>query len=351
MALDGDDIHIATAERIFGDLADPQMVAQSGDDGWRAPLWQAVEENGLTIAMASEEAGGVGLTLDQGFALLRSAGRWAVSVPLAETMLANWALGAAGLDLAGGVAVPLVPAPRGRLEIDGAGKVTGTCPEVPFARQAGVFVALCTGPDGPVIALIDPADCTIRQDEGLSFEALDDVTVDGAAARAQAPAGDAARLPEMAATARANQMAGALETLLELSVDYAKERKAFERTISRFQAVQHLLARLGEECAAAVAAAVSAADTLARGETGPGLLLEVAAAKVRCGEAAEAGAAIAHQVHGAIGFTAEHRLHRLTLSALAWREDYGTEAHWALELGRLVSAGGEDALWPLLSSR
>ncbi len=166
-----------------------------------------------------------------------------------------------------------------------------------------------------------------------------------------APAGPAARLPEMAATARANQMAGALERMLDMSVQYALERKAFERTISRFQAVQHLLARLGEECAAAVAAANSAADTLAQGEAGTALLLEVAAAKVRCGEAAEAGSAIAHQVHGAIGFTSEHPLHRLTLNALAWREDYGTEAHWALALGREVSAGGADALWPLLASR
>ena len=115
--------------------------------------------------------------------------------------------------------------------------------------------------------------------------------------------------------------------------------------------MQHLLARLGEETAAAVAAANSAADTLSRGDEGDGLLLEVAAAKVRCGEAAEAGAAIAHQVHGAIGFTSEHKLHRLTLNALAWREDFGTEAHWAQKLGALIAAGGPDALWPLLSSR
>ncbi|WP_370283897.1 acyl-CoA dehydrogenase family protein [Pseudooceanicola sp.] len=351
MALDSDDIHVATAERIFSDRADLQTVAHDRDGAYRASLWQAVEENGLTIAMVPEEAGGVGLTLEEAFSLLRAAGRHAVSVPLAETMLANWALAAAGLEIREGVLVPLVPAPRGHLAIDAEGRVTGVCPEVPFGREAGAFVALCDGPDGPVIALLDPAACRIEEGTALSYEPLDWVHVEGAPARASAPAGTAATLPEMAATARANQIAGALERMLDATVQYAQDRRAFERPISKFQAVQHLLARLGEECAAAVAAAGSAADTLSRGETGDALLLEVAAAKVRCGEAAEAASGIAHQVHGAIGITREHALHRLTLNALAWREDYGTEAHWALKLGQLVSAGGADALWPLLASR
>lgn len=351
MALDSDDIHVATAERIFSDRADIQMVAHARDGGWKAPLWQAVEENGLTIAMVPEEAGGVGLTLEEAFSLLRAAGRHGVSVPLAETMLANWALAVAGLDIREGVLVPLVPAPRGRLRIDGEGRVTGVCPEVPFGREAGAFVALCEGPQGPVIAVLDPKACRIEEGTSLSYDPLDWVRVEGVTALETAPAGAAAVLPEMAATARANQIAGALERMLDVTVQYSQDRRAFERTISKFQAVQHLLARLGEECAAAVAAACSAADTLSRGETGDALLLEVASAKVRCGEAAEAGSAIAHQVHGAIGITREHALHRLTLNALAWREDYGTEAHWALKLGQLVSAGGADALWPLLASR
>ncbi|OWU84909.1 hypothetical protein ATO6_11395 [Oceanicola sp. 22II-s10i] len=350
MALDSDDIHISTAERIFADLADLTSVAHDKTGAYKPKLWQAVVDNGLTLAMMPEEAGGVGLTLEQGFALLRAAGRWGVSVPMAETILSGWALSAAGLDVPEGVLIPLIPAPRGSLRIDGSGKVTGDVPEVPFGREATAFVALCDGPDGPVIAVLDPAGCTVTEGETLSFEPLDDVSVD-ATATASAPAGAAARLPEMAATARANQIAGALETMLDMTVQYATERKAFERTISKFQAVQHLLAQLGEECAAAVAAAVSAADTLSRGDEGAGLLLEVAAAKVRCGEAANQAGHIAHQVHGAIGFTAEHPLHRLTLNALSWREDFGTEAHWALKLGQHVSQGNGDALWQLLSSR
>ena len=71
----------------------------------------------------------------------------------------------------------------------------------------------------------------------------------------------------------------------------------------------------------------------------------------KAAEAAEKGAAIAHQVHGAIGFTIEHILHRYSLRALAWRDDFGSESYWAVELGKLVANRGADELWPLVASR
>ena len=115
--------------------------------------------------------------------------------------------------------------------------------------------------------------------------------------------------------ARSLQIAGALESMLDISVRYSNERVAFEKKISKFQAVQHNLARLAGEAAAALAAASSAADAIANSTSfDDAVFLEAAAAKIRCSEAAEKGAAIAHQVHGAIGFTIEHILHRYTLA-------------------------------------
>src|SRR6202035_4275074 len=132
--------------------------------------------------------------------------------------------------------------------------------------------------------------------------------------------------------------------MLALSLRYAQERVAFERPIAKFQAVQHNLARLAGEAAAARRAAASAADTVARAiHVDDALFLEAASAKIRSAEAAQEGAAIAHQVHGAIGFTREHVLHRFTLRALGWRDDFGNESHWAVELGNRVAARGADA--------
>jgi acyl-CoA dehydrogenase len=156
----------------------------------------------------------------------------------------------------------------------------------------------------------------------------------------------------MGGVARSLQIAGALESMLEISVRYSNERVAFEKKISKFQAVQHNLARLAGESAAALAAATSAADAIANAtDFSDEVFLEAAAAKIRCSEAAEKGGAIAHQVHGAIGFTIEHILHRYSLRALAWRDDFGSESYWAVELGKLVCVRGADELWPLVASR
>jgi acyl-CoA dehydrogenase len=81
------------------------------------------------------------------------------------------------------------------------------------------------------------------------------------------------------------------------------------------------------------------------------VFLEIAAAKIRVGEAATEGAGIAHQVLGAIGYTKEHTLHRFTRRLWAWRDDFGSESVWAVKLGNMVAAKGADKLWPMLAER
>ena len=148
------------------------------------------------------------------------------------------------------------------------------------------------------------------------------------------------------AAVRLQQMAGALETILEQSVQWALDRSQFGRPIAKFQAVQHNLATLAGEVAAAGAAADLAAEACAGPELGAA---EVAIAKVRAGEAAGTGAAIAHQVHGAMGFTYEHTLHHATRRLWSWREEFGNETVWATRLGRMVAAQGADRLWPFIT--
>jgi acyl-CoA dehydrogenase len=159
----------------------------------------------------------------------------------------------------------------------------------------------------------------------------------------------------MGSLVRSMQIAGALETMLDLVVEYATQRVAFGRPISKFQAIQHSIATMACEVAAAASAAPSAAAAVdeAAGISGDddGLFLEIAAAKVRCAEAAAVATRIAHQIHGAIGVSAEHILHRFTLRALAWRDDFGDESFWAVELGRRMGRLGGDELWPVLASR
>ena len=210
-----------------------------------------------------------------------------------------------------------------------------------------------TSDHNTTIALVRTVDCRVNEGQSLAGDGSDTVTFDRTKPIASAPANiDAFALILMGATVRSLQMAGALEAVLALSVRYANERVAFERPIGKFQAVQQNLARLAGETAAALAAAGSAADTIAnRDAFDDAVFLEAASAKIRAGEAAAEGAAIAHQVHGAIGFTREHILHRFTLRLLSWRDDFGSESHWALALGSMVAARGSDNFWPILAAR
>jgi acyl-CoA dehydrogenase len=350
-----DNIVVETAEKIFADLADAQTINADKQESWKAPLWQALSESGLPLSWVPDDCGGSGASLAEGFAVLNAAGRAGLAVPLAETMLAGWLLAQAGIASPQG-AMTIAPAhPKDRITLNADGTLSGRARAVPFAQNAQHIAVLAHSKDIGIIALVEPSACRIDHGLGLGGDPSDAVTFDGVTPLtfAVAPQGfDQTSLLLMGSVARSLQIAGALETLLEISVAYANQRVAFEKQISKFQAVQHNLAKLAGETSAALAAATSAADTLANATTfDDAVMLEAASAKIRCAEAAEKGAAIAHQVFGAIGFTSEHILHRYSLRALGWRDDFGNESHWAVVLGRMVAKRGADDLWPLVASR
>jgi acyl-CoA dehydrogenase len=227
---------------------------------------------------------------------------------------------------------------------------------VPFATDAAHLAVLAHAANGGAhVALVATSAARISAGRTLAGEPLCDVAFDRAQPlqAAAAPADlDQTALLLMGSVVRAVETAGALEAILGMAVRYANERVAFERPIAKFQAVQHNLARLAGEVSAAMMASGSAADAIAASEIfNDATFLEAAAAKIRASEAGQEGSAIAHQVHGAIGFTKEYILHRYTLRLLGWRDDFGNESHWAVELGNRIAKCGADDLWPLLASR
>lgn len=347
MSDSSDDIILDTATRIFRDLCEPATINDAESGGWPQALWNALEESGLPLAWVSEELGGAGAAMADGFAVLRAAGRFAVPVPLAETLMAGWLLARAGIEMPVG---PMTIAPvhaDGHIELAADGKMSGRARRVPFARNAAHIAVLAHRADEPVVALVAARDLPIAQDRSLAGEPRDTVTFNGVIPDSIKPAAlDEDMIQCLGAAVRLQQMAGALEKILDQSVEWALDRVQFGRPIAKFQAVQHNLAMLAGEVAAAGAAADLAAEACAGRDPG---VAEVAIAKVRAGEAAGTGAAIAHQVHGAMGFTYEHSLHHATRRLWSWREEFGNETVWATRLGRMVAAQGADQLWPLIT--
>jgi len=131
------------------------------------------------------------------------------------------------------------------------------------------------------------------------------------------------------------------------AVQYAQDRVQFGRPIGKFQAVQHQLAALAAKSAQATIAAACAFRAADRHTP----TFETACAKVVAGEAAGLATTVAHQVHGAIGFTYEHALHFTTRRLWSWRPEFGTESQWAEELGRRTAERGAPSLWPDLTRR
>ena len=355
---DGRSLVAETCERVFRDCAEPQALALDPEDGeWRETLWSALEETGLATAWVPEDAGGSGASVRDGFEVLHAAGRFAAATPLADTLVAGLLLARGGLRVPAGK-LAAVPVRRGdAIELRADGTLAGTAHRVPFAREAAHLAVLARAADGDGgetrrVALVERARCDLAGGSSLAGDPLDRVDFGGVRPVA---VGDRPVAPGEArmfgAASRAALIAGALQAILDLSVDYARERVAFERPIAKFQAVQQELARLAGEVAAANAAANSAAWALENhGPESDAVLVEVASAKVRAGEAAHAGALIAHQVHGAIGYSREHVLHRYTHRLWAWRDEYGDESEWALCLGEHFVRLGADGMWPALTA-
>ena len=149
----------------------------------------------------------------------------------------------------------------------------------------------------------------------------------------------------------AAKMAGALNAALDLSVQYARERQQFGKPLASFQAIQQQLAVFAEEAAAADMAAASAFR--AAGfvlKEGGDAWFEIACAKLRANQAARISTGIAHQVHGAMGFTAEYRLQHLTKRLWTWGSEHGNERYWADKIGARIAARGHENFWPDLVS-
>ncbi|MGD9617582.1 MAG: acyl-CoA dehydrogenase family protein [Alphaproteobacteria bacterium] len=347
-----DTILYDSALRLFGDHVSPQVLAAAEAGEWPAALWRAVDEAGYLDVLAEGPQGMV-----EAVAILRAAGHRAAPIPLPETMLARWLY-----------AVSRVEPPAGPLSIALAEPgEPGQYTPVPWGGVAEA-VAVISGSSfalmardrlrfAPRISLAGESRDVLAAVENAITPTLPSPAIPGSSPERGGSEKGHIPLPNtisadyargVGALMRAAQMAGAMEAALGLATTYANDRVQFGRPIGKFQAIQQQLALLAEEAAASLVAIESAAICFAEGRQSAEFAL--AAAKIRAGEAAGAVAEIAHQVHGAIGFTEEHSLHYLTRRLWSWRDEFGDEAYWAALLGRRIAASGGAGLWPLITT-
>ncbi|MBQ1767114.1 MAG: acyl-CoA dehydrogenase family protein [Aquincola sp.] len=338
----------STIERLLADAATPAVTLAAEGGHWPEALWEAVEASGFAFAAAPEAAGGAGASWDDLFVVLRACGRHGAPVPLPEALLANALLAQCGLQPVGGV----LSFSTSRAALQG-NTASGVLSDVPWGRHATHVIALCADQPSPTLLLLPTTGVRCTPTLNLAGEPRDTLHLEGVVplARAPLPAGvphDVLMLG--GALLRSAQTAGALQAVLDMTTGYASERTQFGRPIGAFQAIQHQIAVLAEYTAMASVAAEAACVESNGSAQGGYARLSVAAAKVCSAEAAGVVAAIAHAVHGAIGFTHEHTLHMLTRRLWAWRSEYGSLTHWSQALGSAACAAGSQGLWPAITS-
>ena len=336
----------AALRQLVDDLGQRSYDAGLGrrgiPDRFDTELWRNLEDTGLARLTSTPDMGAgpheLAIAL---YGMARHAG----AVPLAETdALAGWLCGQVGIELPGGpltVAVAVA-------EPDGGG-VTGTAHAVPWARACAAAVLAVTTPAGLRIGVIDEIPGELQEGHNLAGEPRDSLPFDVPADQLHtADPGLGVELARRGAWSRCVQIIGALDAAAALSVEHTRQRVQFGRPLSAFQSVQQSLAAMAGEIERARAAAeLAVAAAAEHGFDSPHTDYAVTVAKVAIGRAVEPVTSIAHQLHGAIGVTSEHPLWLFTLRAQSWTGDYGTTAHFAQRLGRLVLAA--DDPWSLVT--
>lgn len=305
-------------------------------------LWKTLSDLGLTRLTAAEESGGSGGGWPEAAVLLAAAGASAAPVPLAENdLLAGWLADTVELPTADAASVRTVAVLGG----------DGVANRVPWARSADTLVLLWPDGDGWRVTQVARGDVEVTEGANLAGEPRDRVVVDLTTLDGAAVPGTVAReLHLRGALSRALTMTGASGRVLDLVVEHTTTRAQFGRPVAAFQAVQHLVADIATGDALGRAATEAAvASVIEHGFDSTATEFAIAAARSCAGHAAATTVRNAHQAMGAIGFTAEHSLHRFTNRLLSWRGEFGSVRSWDDALTAAAAAAGGDGLWPLIT--
>jgi alkylation response protein AidB-like acyl-CoA dehydrogenase len=313
------DDHLAFRDAVRDLLANecsPAVVraAWENDDGRSGAAWRALADMGVLGALAPEDAGGLGLTVLDVILIVEEAGYAALPEPLVEHAL---------------VGVPVLDDPARAA----SGEITVTAalgdPYVVYAEAADAIVV----DDDDLLYVVERADAMLMTSTGVDrSRRLSWVEWDPAS-----PVGDEAHRHaafDRGALGTAALLVGLARRMLDLTVEYAKERRQFGVPIGSFQAVKHHLAdaRIGIEFARPLV--YRAAWSVAEGDADAST--HVSMAKALASEAATLTASQALQCHGAIGYSYEYDLHLFMKRAWALAATWGDAAWHRARVGRAI---------------
>ena len=274
----------------------------TGDISPGRKVWARLAELGVTALVVPEEFDGLGAHPVDLVVACERLGRWCVPGPVAESI----------------AAAPILLAGDDRCAALAAGELIVTVampPAVPRAVDADFADLVLLAADGTV------SDATAGEQHRSvdPSRRLFDVSASG-----PSRAGDVTRAFEFGALATAAQLIGAGQAMLDMSVQYAKQRTQFGRVIGGYQAIKHKLADVHIALDLARPLVYGAALSIAA-DSADGAR-DISAAKAAASDAALLSARASLQTHGAIGYTVEHDLSQWLLRVQALHSAWGDPA-------------------------
>ena len=309
-------------------------------------LWRMLDEHGMTRVSAP---GPIGADQDLRFlaAILRAAGRAAVSIPLLETHIAGTLLNAAHCADAGGAATVAIDT---RLLFGSPVARGSRRAPVVFPDIAETIVLVTSSNEGVRVESWPAAQMSLRPGSNLAGETIASLDLDKLSPAECCGTVDYAvghGVALVASLGRSVLLLGAAERALAQTISHVQMRRQFGRTLSAFQTVQQTIAQMASLVADSSSAVSKATTSLMRVETENfDASFDVLACSLQVSRMAASVARGAHQLHGAIGFTAEHALHHATLRLSAWRLSGSAQSQTEIELGRRAFASR--APWALI---
>lgn len=323
-------------------------LAQAGMD---QKAWNEIVEAGWLSALASEEAGGLGLGAFDLALALEETSKTVMMTPLIEAACAIWAIAEARGDLhhTTSLVVPATSPPaqgfNGRQEVRlNDGMLEGVISFVPFADHAEAFVVgaiadgvatLCLVPrslDGLTIETIHNVDGSTSSTLTFTHARIGEAQV---LARGEKAAAIEAKMHELLSLGASVELLGVAQAALDMTLDYIKLRQQFGKPIGSFQAIQHRAVNCYVDLElnrSLIYAVLSAWDA---GAAHPAMVSAVKARLSRCGLDTVRAAL---QLHGAIGYTDEHDIGVYYKRAVALAAKYGNEITHAGRFSALTTS-------------
>lgn len=341
------DMILDVVERMLKENIDKDLVDTVEQGKWAPEVWNLFEENGMTIVAVSEENGGAGGDLEDLLNIVRLTGKYAAPIPFMETTLANYLLEYTNLQVVEDLATYMLAANQAFTLEDG--KLSGEAIHIHWARHTKHLVTLANSAEGTHLVEVELSQAEITPSTNLASEPRDTVKFHNATVSqvsAVLPFDEIHAMTILETAFQLALMAGAIDKINDLTIQYTKEREQFGRPIHRFRLVQQHIVYLAGETAVALAAFNNVTDALLTDSH----TSEVAYARIRFEEAIQAVTTISHQVHAAIGTTHEHSLHQYTRRLWSWRDEGANTSYWTDVVATQLLEISGDSLWAYLTS-